>query len=101
MASTQRLLITDILVTDSRDRVGRVNDELDHQKSSDKENRGVFGEKHLESTFKDFSGDWKLHREKLRKNVDKLHQNLVNMNDAFVDVQQQLTDGLKVNEEQA
>ncbi|MFZ7087104.1 hypothetical protein [Curtobacterium sp. RRHDQ10] len=100
MASTQRLLITDILVTDSRDRVGRVDDELQHQKSDDKADRGVFGEGHLEHTYRDFSGDWKLHREKLRKNVDKLHQNLINMNDAFTDVQQQLTDGLKVSEEQ-
>lgn len=99
MASTSHLLITDILVTDSRDRVGRVNDELEHQKSSDAENRGVFGEKHLEGTFKDFSGDWKLHREKLRKNVDKLHKNLVDMHDAFTDVQTQLVDALKVEEQ--
>lgn len=94
--TTEHLLITDILVTDSRQRVGRVNEELEHQRSSDRENRGVFGERRLQSTFDSFSGDWKLHREKLRKNVDKLHRNLEDMNTAFTDVQQQLVDGLKV-----
>jgi hypothetical protein len=94
--ATGHLLITDILVTDSRERVGRVNDELEHQRSSDSANHGVFGERHLQGTFDAFSGDWKLHREKLRKNVDKLHRNLEDMNSAFTDVQQQLVDGLKV-----
>lgn len=94
--ATDHLLITDILVTDSKDRVGRVNDELAHQRSSDSANHGVFGERNLQGAFDQFSGDWKLHREKLRKNVGKLHQNLENMNSAFTDVQQQLVDGLKI-----
>ncbi|TPG03975.1 hypothetical protein EAH85_17940 [Curtobacterium flaccumfaciens] len=90
------MLITDLLVTDSRERVGRVNDELTHQRSSAAANEGVFGERNLQRTFDAFSEDWKLHREKLQKNVEKLHRNLEDMNSAFTDVQQQLVDGLKV-----
>lgn len=88
-------------LSDSAAKVHAINDELQHQESDKSEYAHVFGESHLQKKFHDFSGDWKLHREKIRKNVDKLDKNLQNSVDTWRDTQQQLTDGLQQHEEQA
>lgn len=88
-------------LSDSSTTVHAINDELEHQKSDDDQYHGVFGESHIQDAFQDFSGDWKLHREKLRKNVDKLDKNLQNAVDTWNDIQTQLKDGLQQHEESA
>jgi hypothetical protein len=88
-------------LSDSAAKVHAIIDELEHQKSDDNQYHGVFGESHLQDAFSDFSGDWKLHREKIRKNVDKLDKNLQNSIETWTDLQQQLKDGLQSHEETA
>ncbi|NIJ05111.1 hypothetical protein [Frigoribacterium faeni] len=67
----------------SIDSLARVRDELSDQMSGRDENHDIFGQKDLNKAMHDFSGDWKIHRNKIKDDVVKLHDKLVEMSDTW------------------
>jgi hypothetical protein len=67
----------------SIDALARVRDELSDQMSGRDENHDIFGQKELNKAMRDFSGDWKIHRTKIKDDVVKLHDKFVEMSDTW------------------
>jgi len=67
----------------SIDSLSRVRDELGDQMSGRDENHDIFGQRDLNKAMRDFSGDWKIHRTKIKDDVSKLHDKLVEMSETW------------------
>ncbi|KQS17129.1 MULTISPECIES: hypothetical protein [unclassified Frigoribacterium] len=79
----------------SIDALARVRDELDHQASGKDENKDIFGQATVNKAMHDFSGNWKIHRGKIKDNVSKLHDKLQQMHDEWDKADASIADGLK------
>ncbi|WP_423922508.1 hypothetical protein ACPEEZ_02880 [Frigoribacterium sp. 2-23] len=79
----------DALAT-SIDNLARVRDELADQMSGRDENHDIFGQRDINKAMRDFSGDWKIHRKKIKDDVAKLHDKLVEMNDTWNEADQEI-----------
>jgi hypothetical protein len=93
-------LIVSAQLDEAAQNTAMILDELQHQKSDDKELDDIYGQSDVTSAMESFGGDWKIHRENITKNVSKLNDMLSNSMDQWKDIQQQLTDGLQTNTEE-
>ncbi|KQO63865.1 hypothetical protein [Curtobacterium sp. Leaf261] len=88
------LIITKAVLEDSAAALQHIHDELDHQKSDDGSLAEIYGEHDLQKAMHDFSGDWKIHRGKIRDAVGKLNESMQKSLESWTGLEKGLTDAL-------
>ncbi|MFZ7087107.1 hypothetical protein [Curtobacterium sp. RRHDQ10] len=88
------LIITKAVLEDSASKLQHIHDELDHQKSDDGSLAEVYGQHDVQDAMHDFSGDWKIHREKIRDAVGKLHELMQKSVESWTGLEQDLAGAL-------
>lgn len=88
------LIITRAVLEDSTTKLQHISDELEHQRSDDRELDQVYGQHDVQKAMHDFSGDWKIHRNKMKGAVKDLHDKVQKAADNWTAVDQDLHDKL-------
>jgi hypothetical protein len=95
------LIITKAVLEDSAAKLTHISDELEHQKSDDRELDQVYGQSDVHSAMSDFSGDWKIHRDKMKGAISDLKDKMQKATDNWTSLEQDLHDKLTTEEHQA
>jgi hypothetical protein len=88
------LIITRAVLEDSATKLQHISDELEHQKSDDRALSEVYGQHDVQKAMHDFSGDWKIHRNKMKGAVKDLHEKMRKATEHFTDLEHDLTEKL-------
>ncbi|WIE61534.1 hypothetical protein DEI97_017585 [Curtobacterium sp. MCLR17_032] len=88
------LIITRAVLEDSTTKLQHISDELEHQKSDDRALTEVYGQHDVQKAMHDFSGDWKIHRNKMKGAVKDLHEKMQKATENFTDLEHDLTEKL-------
>jgi hypothetical protein len=88
------LIITKAVLEDSAAKLQHISDELEHQKSDDRALSEVYGQHDVQKAMHDFSGDWKIHRNKLKGAVKDLHGKMQKATENWTALEQDLHDKL-------
>jgi hypothetical protein len=88
------LIITRAVLEDSATKLQHISDELEHQKSDDRALTEVYGQHDLQKAMHDFSGDWKIHRSKMKGAVKDLHDKMQKSVEHWSALEQDLHDKL-------
>ena len=95
------LIITKAVLEDSAAKLQHISDELEHQKSDDRALTEVYGQHDVQRAMHDFSGDWKIHRNKMKGAVKDLHEKMQKASDNWASLEQDLHDKLSTEEHPA
>lgn len=88
------LIITKAVLEDSATKLQHIADELEHQKSDDRALTEVYGQHDVQRAMHDFSGDWKIHREKMTGAVTDLRDKMQKSVEHWSSLEQDLHDKL-------
>jgi len=88
------LIITKEVLEDSTTKLQHISDELEHQKSDDRALDQVYGQHDVHKAMHDFSGDWKIHRNKMKGAVKDLRDKMQKVTQNWTDLEQDLHDKL-------
>ncbi len=95
------LIITKAVLDDSAGKLQHIVDELEHQKSDDRALSEVYGQRDVQKAMHDFSGDWKIHREKMTGAVKDLQGKMQKSLEHWRALEQDLADKLSTEHEDA
>ncbi|WP_144761325.1 hypothetical protein [Curtobacterium sp. 9128] len=88
------LIITKEVLEDSTTKLQHISDELEHQKSDDRALDQVYGQHDVYKAMHDFSGDWKIHRNKMKGAIADLRDKMQKATQNWTDLEQDLHDKL-------
>jgi hypothetical protein len=95
------LIITKEVLEDSTTKLQHISDELEHQKSDDRELDQVYGQSDVHSAMNDFSGDWKIHRDKMKGAIADLRDKMQKATDNWTGLEQDLSEKLSTEKQDA
>ncbi|WIE64927.1 hypothetical protein DEI99_017090 [Curtobacterium sp. MCLR17_036] len=88
------LIITRAVLEDSATKLQHISDELEHQRSDDRALTEIYGQHDVQKAMHDFSGDWKIHRNKMKGAVRDLHDKMQKSTEHWTELETDLTDKL-------
>ena len=88
------LIITKEVLEDSTTKLQHISEELEHQKSDSRELDEVYGQRDVHSAMHAFSGDWKIHRDKMKGAISDLRDKMQKATDNWNSLESDLTEKL-------
>ncbi|SBN61650.1 hypothetical protein GA0004736_0538 [Curtobacterium sp. 9128] len=88
------LIITKEVLEDSTTKLQHISDELKHQKSDDRALDQVYGQHDVYKAMNDFSGDWKIHRNKMKGAIADLRDKMQKVTQNWTDLEHDLSEKL-------
>jgi NifU-like protein involved in Fe-S cluster formation len=95
------LIITKAVLEDSAAKLQHISDELEHQKSDDRALSEVYGQRDVQKAMHDFSGDWKIHRNKMKGAVKDLGEKMRKASENWSALEQDLAEKLSTEHHDA
>lgn len=93
------LIITQAVLEESTAKLQHISAELEHLKSDERELAQVYGQRDLQKAMHDFSGDWRVHRDKMKGAVKDLATKMQQATDEWTSREKELADALSTEEE--
>jgi hypothetical protein len=75
-----------------RDGLKALVDEFNGAVGFEHDSKGIWGQRNAENAMGDFASNWKIHREKMTKRMDTLHNKVEKAVDQWNDADQKLAD---------